>query len=166
MIDEIIKNKKTIINGLFLIVLFLLITYFINNKDIFNKNYNYSEYEEIKKYDANKYIPVYIKEKDIVNKYLNDYKNLILNNREKAYELLNENYRNKKFGNYDKFNKYMDTLVSISFYNANIDKYDVIKSNGYKFFDIYDMEGNRFIIKELSINNFEVFLDGYSVEIK
>ena len=38
--------------------------------------------------------------------------------------------------------------------------------NGKKYFDIYASDDNRYIIKENSIMNYEVFLDEYTIEIK
>lgn len=164
MIEELKKNKKLIIFGIMLIVLVYFSLYFLNNNEFFYKELNHS-YQELETYSANKYIPIYINEGDMAHKYLNDYKNLILINREKAYELLNENYRNKKFGNYENFNDYVNTkFVFIN--NINIDKYSVSNSNNGRFFIIYDKKGNKYIIKEKSIMNYEVFLDDYTVEVK
>lgn len=165
--DDLIKNKKIIFVCIAIIILFvggyyLVLLYKNNTSDII-----YEEVDtEIKSYEANEYIPVYMTQEEVMKKYLAEFKNLMLTNPLEAYELLNKEYRTFKYNSVDDFISYIDEIKSISFYQLTVDKYDVKYVNGNKVFDIIGSDGNRYIIKELSIMNYEVYLDNYTVNIE
>lgn len=166
--DNLKNNKKTIIFCLILIIIFGILYYYINNKDkyTFEKNENYRSYLKIERYDANEYIPVYMTEEDIVKKYLNDYKNNMIYDINESYNMLNKEYREKRFGSLDSYKEYVDRIMSTATYSMEVDKYSVTKSNGMKIFNIYDTSGYQYIIKEKSIMDIEIFLDEKTVKIK
>jgi len=162
--DNLLKNKKTIIVCLSLLILVSIIIYF-NNKSKVSEYVR--EYEEIiQSYDANQFIPIYVTESDMANKYLNDFKNLMMNDINLSYEMLNSDYKNKKFGSLEKYREYIMDQYSESFYSMSVKEYDVVNNNNYKFYYIRDSRDKLYIFKELSIMNYEVFLDNYTVEIK
>lgn len=163
--DNLLKNKKTIIICFVLLVVVIVFSLFIKNKNIFNSEER--KYEEmLEKYEANQYIPIYVTESDIANKYLNDYKNLMLNDLNAAYELVNDSYKNKKFGSFEIFKEYIVDQYSLAFYNMSVKEYNVVNNNGYKFYYIRDTRDRLYIFKELSIMNYEVYLDNFTVDIK
>ena len=47
--------------------------------------------------------------------YINDYIYIMYSNMDKAYNLLDEDYRNKKFGNVDNYKNYIKTLNNLSY---------------------------------------------------
>lgn len=165
--DNLKNNKKTIFYCI-LILLFVLGIYYFNELSKRNNSEGILENrdKEIVRYDANQYVPVYMTDEDMVKKYLIDFKNLMLNDVEEAYDTLNSEYRNLKYNSIDEFIQYVNTSKSLSLYTLNVKKYSIKNINGYKYFDIYGTDGNRYIIKEISIMNYEVFLDNYTVEIK
>lgn len=165
--DNLLNNKKIIVVCFILILMVYVIYYIISN----NLFYNNEETEEpikyyLKNYEANEFIPVYIEEKDMALKYLLDYKNNMINDINAAYLSLNEDYRNKKFGNLENYTNYVNELMSLAVYNMEIDKYYISKINDHKFFRIYDKSGRYYIFKEISIMNYEVYLDEDTVELK
>lgn len=166
--ENLLKNKKII----FVCIILLLIVFVIyifsinsaNNDELVETNrdnYNYLE-----KYSSNQYVPVYVTEEDMAKKYLNDYKNNILNNLEDAYNSLNYEYKQAKFGSLDKFKEYINEYISLATYSMEVDKYSVSSIDGNKIFNVYDENGYQYIFKEISIMNYEVYLDEYTVEIK
>lgn len=165
--ENILKNKKII----FICASLLLVTFMIylftlfNNNDILEKG-NSENYVYLKNYESNQYIPINIKEEDIAKKYLNDYKNNILTDVEEAYNSLNKEYREKRFGNLEKYKEYINDFISLSTYSMEVDKYSISSVGGDKVFNIYDKSGNQYIIREKSIMNYEVYLDEYTIEIK
>lgn len=165
MIDNIKNNKKVIVICLVFIVLVVLIYFLTNKLSTFNENEIY-ERVEITKYEANQYIPVYMTNDNMATKYLNDFKNLVLTDANEAYNVLNQKYRNKKFNDIYEFYQYIENLDGSLFYSLKVEKYMIKNSNGYKFFDIYASDGNRYIFKELSIMNYEVYLDDFTIEIE
>lgn len=161
-------NKKTIFICIILVIIFSFFIFYINNKGIFDKerNENYKNYTKIERYEANQYIPVYVTESDVVKKYFNDYKNNMIYNTLEAYNMLNNEYREKRFGNYDNYKEYVDEITSSSMYSMEVDKYSVTVINGKKIFNIYDNSGYQYLIKENSIMDFEVYLDENTVSIE
>lgn len=163
--ENILKNKKIIFICIgLLLVTFIIYLFTINDKDILNDTIE--DYTYLKNYSSNEYVPVYVTEEDMVKKYLNDYKNNMLNDEEVAYNSLNKEYRDKRFGSLNKYKEYVNNSISISTYSMEVDKYSVSSMSGDKVFNIYDKSGNQYIIREKSIMNYEVYLDEYTVVIK
>lgn len=165
--DNLLKNKKTIMFCVFMLIISIFIYIVVNRDDkveLFYESDNNLTY--LKNYKVNEYIPVYIEEADIVIKYLNDFKNSMINDIETSYNLLNKRYREKRFGILDNYEKYINSILSTSTFTMEVDAYKVIRDGNYKYFDVYDVNGNHYIFKEISIMNYEVFLDNYTVEIK
>ena len=164
--NNIIENKKTLIFCVILILVTGVIIEFINNKEkIFGNPVIYEEYV-IDKYEANTYIPVYVTETDMASKYLNDFKYLLMNNLEEAYNVINDSYKEVKYANYEDFEKKIINEYSVAFYTMSVEKYSVLNRNGYKFYYIYDKRGDLYIFKEISIMDYEVYLDDFTVSIK
>lgn len=163
--DEIKNNKKTIIICIILIIIIPIIYLLLN---LFNKSKDNNTYyaRDISKYDSNQYMYIIVDEDDVVKIYLNEFINQILYSKENAYNSLNHEYRDKRFGSYENFVKYLDGYIANSTYSTVIDRYSKTQINGKKVFNIYDKTGNQYIIKENSIMNYEVYLDEYTVIIK
>ena len=163
--NNIKKNIKPILICLILIFIVLVIVLFLNNKNVFNNNKLSSSYF-IEKYDANQYSPIYVDNDQIVQIYLNEYKNNMLFDIEKAWNSLNKDYRDIKFGTKERYIDYVESFLSISTLSMEVDKYSVSNVYGKKVFNVYDKSGNQYIIKENSIMNYEIYLDNETVKIK
>ena len=159
--NNIKDNKKTIIICVILFIVFACILFYENNKNILDKEINegYRKYTRIDRYEANQYIPVYVTESDVVKKYFNDYKNNMVYNTVDAYNLLNSEYRDKRFGNYENYKEYVDEMISSSMYSMEVDKYSVTVINGKKIFNIYDKSGYQYLM------DYEIYLDENTVKI-
>ena len=159
------QNKKTVLRCCLLIFIMLIV--FIANL-ISNKYIDKSEvedYEYLKKYDCNQFVPIYITEEDMVKKYLNEYKNNMLFDVNEAWNSLNKDYRELKFGNIDKYVLYVNNFITLSTYSMEVDKYSVSSVGGKKLFNVFDKSGNQYLIKENSIMNYEIYLDEMTVNI-
>lgn len=164
--ENLLRNKKIILICIVLLLaIFIVYLFKLNSNDILKEG-NTEGFSYLKKYGSNEYVPVYVTEEDMVKKYLNDYKNSILNDIEEAYNSLNKEYREKRFGSLDKYQKYVNNFITMSTYSMEVDKYSVSSMSGDKIFNIYDKSGNQYIIREKSIMNYEVYLDEYTVVIK
>ena len=167
--DNIRINKKTIIICiLILFIVGVIALYFkLDDSMDFNEgNGSYGTYNVIKHYNANEVVPVYINESDVVKKYLNIYKNNMIYDINEAYNMLNERYREERFGSIEAYQEYINSIISSSTYSMEVDKYSVNKINGVKIFSVFDKSGYQYIIKEKSIMDIEIYLDEYTVEIK
>lgn len=158
------ENKKSYIWLVVLTIIGLLVFYGIKiyrSKKILvptNKYINYTM--NPKTYDVNEYNLVNINDRQLAAIYLNDYRNYLKNNIDQAYELLNEEYRSKKFNNIEEFKTYINT---ININNMSVEKYNI--SDDKKIIDVYISDNDRFIFKIKNILEYEVYLDDTTVEI-
>ena len=154
------KNKPEIRNIIILIfILVIFSTLYIVMDKIFNKE---ESFVYLKNYEVNEYIPTYVSDQSMARIYLNDYIYTMYTDIEKAYQLLNEDYRNKKYGNIDNFRNY---VKSLSYESYIMDEFYVNDKGIYKIFGVYDTNGNVFIFKTNGVMQYEVYLDEYTVEI-
>ena len=116
--------------------------------DIKQGTYNTCEYIDI---DNAKQMEIYLD--DYVFRALNDFQN--------SYNLLNKEYRDKRFGNLNEY---------IKFLNEKIEQLQNIKIIQYKYDDSAmtyegtDEHGNYYQIKELNYMKYELILDSYTLE--
>ena len=94
--------------------------------------------------------------------YLNDYIHNMFYDVEKAYNLLDEEYRLEKFGSLDNFKIYVNNLEYSTYVLSRYYKKD---TNGYIIFGVYDKNGNFFAFKTKGVLQYTVYLDDYTVEI-
>lgn len=158
------ENKKSYIWLVVLVIIGLLVFYGIKiyrSKKTLVPTNNYINYTmNPKTYDVNEYNLVNINDRQLAAIYLNDYRNYLKNNIDQAYELLNEEYRSKKFNNIQEFKDYIN---SININNMSVEKYNI--SDDKKIIDVYISDNDRFIFKIKNILEYEVYLDDTTVEI-
>lgn len=158
------ENKKSYIWLVVLVIIGLLVFYGIKiyrSKKTLVPTNNYINYTmNPKTYDVNEYNLVNINDRQLAAIYLNDYRNYLKNNIDQAYELLNEEYRSKKFNNIQEFKDYIN---SININTMSVEKYNI--SDDKKIIDVYISDNDRFIFKIKNILEYEVYLDDKTVEI-
>ena len=145
-----------------LLLLMYLLREFIASREIYNESYLDGEdyIMNPKTYGVNEYSLVNIDDEQMCNIYLNDYKNKLSDDINYAYQLLNEEYRNKKFGSIENFINYVNNF---DFSGLNIYKYSI--NSDKSIYKIYTENNNTFIFKVNSVMEYEVYLDDYTVEI-
>lgn len=121
-----------------------------------------SDEEFLKDYKINEYIPTYISDESMAKIYLNDYIYNMYNNVEAAYNSLDVEYRNAKFGNLENYKAYVNSL---NYSTYKLSKYYVKEVKEYKFFGVYDENENLYIFKTNGVMQYTVYLDDYTVEI-
>ena len=120
------------------------------NIDIPQGTYNNFEYEYINN----------VKQMEI---YLEDFVFEIFNNIENAYNLLNEEYRTRRFGNINEFVEYV-TEKQNQIRNIKIVQYSVDDEGGTKVYKGTDEYGNYYQIIENAYMEYEVILDNYTMQ--
>lgn len=149
---------------------------FIVNLDFTNRtfsiepvNMNYDdinsvqqEITSIEENDSNQYNNASVTIENIVKEYMNNYKRLVLAKPNLIYEKLDEEYREKRFGNLEEFEKYInnnrDTIVSL--------QAQQYLSNSYQDYTEYvckDEYSNLYVFREYGILNYEILLDSYTI---
>lgn len=123
----------------------------INIESIENKNYNTFEYK-------------FIEDDTIAMEYFNNYKYTMLYNTDKAYEMLDQEYREKRFGSLEEYKQYVQQNYN-SLSKCIISKYQVEKNNGVKNYICLDNFENYYIFKQNSISNYTLILDTYTIDL-
>lgn len=117
---------------------------------------------EIPKQEINTFATLTIGESEMAQKYFDNFKELLLNNPKGAYEKLSKEYRDKRFGDYDKF---------LVFLKKNEDEIRQIKANKYLVNDINgdlqyvckDKYNNDYIFNTTGVMKYTVELDTYTI---
>lgn len=149
--------------------------YYIVRVDLQNKSYKIEEVnnnqsinfeeinlktdiKEIENNGNNTFKYKYVSKEDLCKEYLRYFTNLELNNPEKAYEILDNEYRKKRFSNVDEFKKYIDenrNQIESTVLSSYSQEYGAEKTE-YKLKDSFN---NYYTIEETSIMNFTVKLE-------
>lgn len=155
--------KNNPVKNIIIVILILLIfsvLYIVFDKVFKDETDEYGEY--LKNYEVNEYIPTYISDEEMAEIYLNDYIYVMYYDIESAYNLLDQEYRTKKFGSLDNYKNY---VYSLNYSSYVMDSYYIIEEDGYKIFAVYDTNGNLFIFKTQGVMQYTVYLDDDTVEI-
>ena len=155
-------KDNTIKTGIIIVVILLILTgvYFLLKNLTKDDELQYEEF--LKNYEVNEYIATYISDEHMARIYLNEFVDMMFYDAEAAYNLLDENYRSKKFGNLTNFKNYINSLSTTSF---SLDRYYKKESDGYIIFGVYDKNNNFFSFKTKGVMQYSVYLDDYTVEI-
>lgn len=153
--------------------------YYIVKLDSFNKTYSVEIKEgiyksldevnlvnddmEIKNNSNNEFSYLNIDDENIVRKYMDYYKKIILSNPDLMYNsFLDDEYKNKKFKNIEEFKKYINNRKE-EIKNSSPVKYSIDNFTDYKKYTIQDNYNNIYILKENNIMRFKILLDNYTV---
>ena len=121
-----------------------------------------SEIIDINEY--NSYSIRAVTEENLLREYLEDYKQNALKYPEYAYNSLDEEYRNEKFGNIDYFKEYInnrkDTIEKIE-----LSKYKINDNNGNIQYICLDNDNNYYIFNKKSNMKYTVILDTYTIDL-
>lgn len=118
--------------------------------------------KEIEPNEYNQFKFKNISDENVILEYIAMYKEYAEKDIEKAYEMIDEEYRNKRFQTLDKFKKYIEENYE-NIFDTGIEKYHVSKKNGYTQYVCIDGNNNYYIIKEKSIMNYTMLLDMYTI---
>lgn len=120
------------------------------------------EYNHLRKYKSNEYIPTHVSYEDLAKIYLNDYVYYMNFDRERAFDLLDTKYREKKFNSISDFSNYISNLINQKIRMKKYIKYSIGK---YTIFKVYDENDNLFIFKTNGVMQYRVYLDDSTVEV-
>lgn len=132
------------------------------SKNMQTKNIKISE-SNIEKNDYNQFKYINISENQMPKYYLNNYIKLIKSNAKLAYNLLDEEYKQKRFPTFNEFDTYTQGK---EYMQATISKYKIIKKDDYTIYVCEDTYGNVYIFKETALMDYTVQLDNYTIENK
>lgn len=167
--------KKKIRFLIFVLLILIIVLLFIINKqgkkeeqevygDSEFKNYKEEYVEQKKKYGCNEFSLINISTDDLLKMYFNKYKNSILENPEDAFNMLDKEYREKRFGNIEKFKEYItknyNLIVGTELSSYIADNYD-----NYTQYVCKDNKGNYYIFRETAVMEYSMLLDTYTIDL-
>lgn len=137
-----------------------------NNFDKLNvgNTINY-EAQEIKENEYNKFNYVTKTDIEMAKEYFNNYNELLMYYQDEAYNMLNQEYSNKRFGSKESFQEYIKANAK-TLYLMQIDKYKIVSNDNYTDYICSDKYENIYIFRqEEGIMKYTAFLDNYTVMI-
>ena len=134
------------------------------NKDTEISNLEIST-DSIESNNYNSFNLVNTDDKYVINQYFSEYQTKLLNNTDSAYELLDKDYREKKYEDSQEFNQYVEENYE-ALQNAYLTKYQINQFDEYKEYVCLDENNNYYIFIERSLTDYEVILDTYTVDLK
>lgn len=115
--------------------------------------------------ENNEFFQAYITAEDIPSEYISIYKGLALGAPEKLYELLDEEYRNEKFGSIEEFKNYIEENKA-QIITAQLQKYQVQVEGSKVRYICMDKKGNYYIINQNeALNDYTMILDAYTIDL-
>lgn len=123
---------------------------------------NEQERFEIKSTEYNKLYVKTISDYDVCLKHMEEYKKALKNDIGEAYELLDKEYRDRRFGNIENFEKYRERKQEI-YENENFTKYLVNEYDTYTQYVCKDQYGNLYIFEETLPMQYTLKLDTYTI---
>lgn len=111
----------------------------------------------------NKFVYSVVTEQEMAIKYLTHYKSILKKDLKKAYELLDAEYRTKRYGNYENFKKNMENNDKIA--NSTIKEYKIEYTSDYIKYICKDQNQNIYIFKVTAVYEYTVLLDTYTVDL-
>lgn len=130
-------------------------------KDVDNFEFENNNIEIEKNYN-NTYQNQNITNEYIVTQYLNNYKRLVISKSELVYDLIDEEYKNIRFGSFQKYKSYIDN--NIEYINKiRLEKYQVNNNSNYIEYKAVDQYNNEYIFIEDNNLNLKIKLDDYTI---
>lgn len=121
--------------------------------------------EEIKDRQYNKVSYVTVSDQEIVNKYFENFTELLTYYQDDAYNKLNTEYSKKRFGSKKNFQDYLEK-IKYTIYSMRINEYRIYNGNNYTDYICTDQYNNYYIFRQQGgIMRYSVFLDSYTVEL-
>ena len=153
------------------------------NLDFKEKNIEKNNYNTVPK--------TYFSDEDLARIYLNDYIENAIYYPKEAYSSLNEQYRVKRFGDYEGYIKYLkenlDVIKSMDYksmkkpedfpnyndyqkyadevYSKGIDKYKINKYDEYTEYILIDTYGNYYVFNITKPMQYDLMLDTYTLDL-
>lgn len=118
--------------------------------------------KEIANKKDNNYKLVPIPKNTMADRYFSTYVEYLKNDKEASYNLLDKEYREKRFGN---INKYLEYIKKADLENIVISKSQVYDYDEYTKYVCIDTEGRYYIFNENSVMDYSIILDTYTLDL-
>ena len=165
------KAIKYIIPILVVIMIILIIIISKNSKKN-EESYAYSEFKNYKeeyvpqknKYNCNEFSIINMDTEGLLQIYFNNFKIAILEDTEVAFNMLDKEYREKRFGNLESFRKYITSNYNL-IRGSSLSSYITKEYGDYTQYVCRDNNGNYYVFRENAIMEYTMLLDTYTIEL-
>ena len=120
--------------------------------------------ETIEKNDYNIFAYETISEETYILDMFNEFKTDMMYDYETAYERLNEEYKQKRFETYEKFETYATEHIRNSVV-MQLNQYQVNEFDNYTQYVCVDQNGKYYIFNETGVMDYTVILDTYTIDL-
>lgn len=152
-------NKKyNIITGIIIVLLFIGSIVGIL---LFYNTVGETEFEYLKDYKDNEYMPVYISEEKMVKMYYNDFLYYLKSDLNGAYNMLNPEYKKKKFPSFLTFQAYV-----LPYYESSLTSYSLVEKNDKRIFYVKLSDGKEVIFATSGVMKYELYFDDTTISIE
>ncbi len=127
-----------------------------------NSNLVLYEEEQIRRNDSNQYIDRKASPEEICKRYFADYQTNLMYDTQYVYDSLEKEYREKRFGSFDDFEKYVQRNLE-EMKACYLSKYLVNTYEGYTEYVCKDQYENLYIFKATKPLQFTMTLDTYTL---
>ena len=136
----------------------------VENKELLDATESKNKVQEVAKKSNNTFSWPKTTEQEITLNYFSNYKNILLSDVELAYSYLNEEYKQKRFNNIEKFKEYVQRNKKI-FEKIRLEQYEVNNYEEYTEHIGLDQFGNIYFFNKKDVMNYNVILDAYTIEL-
>lgn len=133
-----------------------------NNLEIGDKIDDFS-IDSIEANDENMFESRIAQENEVALEYYNNYHIYEMYNLEKAYNMLNNDYKNKRFGTLENYKKYIDENRN-DIEEKVVTKYQVVGDEGEKQYICVDSDNKYYVFNQKTISNYDLCLDTYTID--
>lgn len=105
---------------------------------------------------------IHVTDKQMAEKYFHNYMQMMMQDTKKAYHLLEDEYKEKKFKTYEEYNTFVQRNMLFLKQNE-LEDIIVTDKETYKIYTCKDKYGNIYVFKEASIMEYHVQLDDYTL---
>ena len=123
-----------------------------------------TDLEKIEDKGNNKIEYITVKNEDMCRIYYEQFSKLELENPERAYQLLDDEYKNERFSDFEEYKKYVDSYKDVIETGA-LAKYSVDYKDDYTEYVLVDNYNNYYTLKETSVMNYTIKLDNYIIKV-
>lgn len=120
--------------------------------------------ETIKDNGSNIYDYEIIDDETYILDLFSKYKEEVLFDTETAYNHLDEEYKNKRFGSFESFKSFAKENISNNV-KMKVAKYQINRYDNYTEYVCIDQNGEYYIFNENSVNNYSMILDTYTIDL-
>lgn len=121
--------------------------------------------KEIEYQDVNSFLTTSVSDERMAKKYYSDFTYKLLYMPEAAYEQLDKEYREKRFGNYDNFLSYVNDIAGV-IAGETYGRYLIEEGDGYTLYTAAGQDTSdprRYYFRETSVMQYVAYLDDYTL---